>query len=142
MEPGIYPSWKIVQYTIGIRKETRQKINSVHCSRGIWYLFIYFFDYKALFVCVKERTCIRIAIPVYSFSIFGSIFGALFCLLTKKFMLEFDTIWQSMRKFLWAVWSVSTSPHMDKEETFLTWKLHIDIVWIFYTFSLDLKIWI
>ena len=58
----------------------------------------------------------------------------------KKLILECGSIWQSMRKFLWAVWSVSTFPHMDKEETFLSWKLHIDMVWIFYTFSLDLKI--
>ena len=49
--------------------------------------------------------------------------------------------WQSIRKFLWAVWSVSIFLHMDKEETFLSWKLYIDMVWIFYAFSLDLKIW-
>ena len=40
----------------------------------------------------------------------------LFCLLIKKLILECDTIWQSMRMFLWAVWSVSTFPHMDKEK--------------------------
>ena len=78
------------------------------------------------------------AIPAYCFSIFGSIFGALFCLLIKKFILECDTVWQSMRKFLQAVWSVSTFPRMDKEK-FLSWKLHVDMVWIFYTFSLDLN---
>ena len=112
------------------------------CSSMQWrYLFICLFDYKALFFCVKDRTCLRMTIPAYCFSIFGSIFGVLFCLLIKKLILECDTIWQSMRKFLWAVWSVSTFPHMDKEETFLSWKLHIDMVWIFYTFSLDLKIW-
>ena len=93
-----------------------------------------------MFLCVKDRTCLRMAIPAYCFSIFGSIFGALFCLLIKKLILECDTIWQSMRKFLWAVWSVSTFPHMDKEETFLFSKLPIDMVWIFYTFSLDLNI--
>ena len=96
------------------------------------------FDYKAFFACVKDRTCLRMEIPAYCFNIFGSIFGALFCLLIKKLILGCDTIWQSMRKFLWAVWSVSTFPHMDKEETFLSWKLHIGMVWIF---SLDLKIW-
>ena len=73
------------------------------------------------------------------FSYFLFFMFSLFCLL--KLILGYDTIWQSMRKFLWAVWSVSTFPHMDKEETFLSWKLHIDMVWIFYTFSLDLKIW-
>ena len=104
------------------------------------YLFICLFDYKALFVCVKDRTCLRMAIPAYCFSIFGSIFGVLFCLLIKKFILGSDTIWQSMRKFLWAVGSVSTFPHMDKEEKILSSKLHNGMVWNFYTFSLDLKI--
>ena len=94
-----------------------------------------------MFVCVKDRKCLRTAIPVYCFSIFGSIFGAFFCLLIKMLILECDTIWQRMRKFLWAVWRVSTFPHMGKEETFFSWKLHIDMVWIFYTFSLELKIW-
>ena len=95
-----------------------------------------------MFVCVKDRTCLRMAIPAYCFSIFGSIFGALFCLLIKKLILEYDIIWQSMRKFLQAVWSVSTFPHMDKE-TFLFWKLRIDMVWIFvpfhWTWKFELK---
>ena len=47
---------------------------------------------KALFVCVKDRTRLRMAKPVYCLSIIGSIFGALFCLLIKKFILECDTI--------------------------------------------------
>ena len=51
------------------------------------------------------------------FNIFGSMFGVLFCLLIKKLILGCKTISQSMRKFLWAVWSVSTFPHMGKEET-------------------------
>ena len=72
---------------------------------------------------------------------FGSIFGALFCLPIKMFILGCDTIWQSMRKFLWALWSVSTFPQIDKEETFLSWKLHISMIWMFYTFLLNLKIW-
>ena len=91
-------------------------------------------------VCVKGRTCLRMAIPAYCFNIFESIFGVLFSLLIRKLILGCKTIWQSMRKFLWAVWSVSTFPHMGKEETFLSWKLHISMVWIFYTFSLELKI--
>ena len=56
--------------------------------------------------------------PVYCFSVFGSIFCVLFCLLIKTLILGCDTIWQSMRKFLWAVWSVSAFPHMDKENYF------------------------
>ena len=61
----------------------------------------------------------------YCFSIFGLIFDVFFCLLIKKIILGTDTIWQSMTKFLWAVWSVSTFPGMDKGETFLSWKMHI-----------------
>ena len=68
------------------------------------------------------------------------LFGVLFCLLIKKFILGCDTIWQSMGKFLWGVGSVNTFPHMDKEEKFLSSKLHIGMVSNFYTFSLDLKI--
>ena len=105
------------------------------------YLFICLFDCKALLVYVKDRTCLRMAIPPYYFSIFGSIFGALFCLLIEKLILGWDTIWQSIRKFLWAVWIMSKFPHLDKEETFHSSKLHIDMVSIFYTFSLYLKIW-
>ena len=82
-------------------------------------VFIYLFIWlQTLFVCVKDRTCLRMAILAYCFSICGSIFDALFSLLFKKLILECDTIWQSLRKFLWAVWSVTIFPHMDKEETF------------------------
>ena len=56
------------------------------------YSFICLFDYKALLVCVKDRTCLRMAIPADCLSIFGSIFGALFCFLIKKFILGCDTI--------------------------------------------------
>ena len=56
------------------------------------YLFICLFDCKALLVYVKDRTCLRMAIPPYYFSIFGSIFGALFCLLIEKLILGWDTI--------------------------------------------------
>ena len=131
MEPAIYQTWKLIQFFIGIRTKTRQKINAVHCSRGI-YLSIYLFDYKAWFVCLKDRTCLWMAIPAYCFSIFGSIFGVLFCLLIKKLIIEFDTIRQSMRKFLWAVWSVSTFPHMEKKERFLFMKERkgINFCWV------------
>ena len=139
MEPGIYQTWKLVKYIIGNRTETRQKINAVPCSRGI-YLSVYL-TLKVLFVCVKDRTYLRMEIPAYCFSISWSIFGILFCLHIKKSILGCDTIWQSIRKFLWAVWYVSTFPHMDEEEPFLSSKLNIGMVWIFYNFSLDLKIW-
>ena len=122
-------TWNTEYCITGIRTETRQKVNGVHCSRGI---YLCLFECKALFVCVKDRTYLRMAIT--AFSIFGSIFGALFCLLFKKLILECDTIWKSMSKFLQAVWSMSTFPRMDKEETFFSWKLHIDMIWIFYIY--------
>ena len=120
-------------FSISLESEQKQgRINAVYCSRG-FYLSVYL-TYKALFVCVKDRTCLRMAIPAYCFRIFGSIFGALLCLHIKNFILGCDTIWQSMRKCLWAVGSVSTFSHMGKEEKFLSSKLHIGMVWIFYTF--------
>ena len=41
-KPGRYQTSKLVQYIIGIRIETRQKINLVHCSRGIYLTFFIF----------------------------------------------------------------------------------------------------
>ena len=86
---------------LGIRTEKRQRINAVHCSRGI---YLCLFDYKAMFVCVKDRTRLRMAIPACCFNIFGSIFDVLYYLLLTKLILWCKTIWQSLRKFLWAVW--------------------------------------
>ena len=114
--------------TIGIRTETSQRINAVYCSRGI-YLCI--FNYKSLFLCVKDRASLKVSIPAYCFNFFGSIFGVFFFLLIIKWILGSKTIWQSMRKFLCAVWIVRTSSHMDKEERFFYWKLYIDMVWFF-----------
>ena len=65
----------------------------------------------------------------------------MFCLIIKKLILGCKTIWQSIRKFPCAVWSVSTSSYGQRRNIF-SWKLHICMVWIFLiiTFSLDLKI--
>ena len=49
-------------------------------------VFICLLDNKALFVRV------RMAIPAYCLNIVGSIFGALFCLLIKKLILECKTV--------------------------------------------------
>ena len=68
------------------------------------YLFgVLIFNSKALLVCVKNRVCLKVAIPAYYFNIFGSIFGVLFCLLIKKLILGSKTIWNSLRKFPCAV---------------------------------------
>ena len=56
------------------------------------FICLFIFDYKALFVCVKDRTCLRIAIPFYYFNIFGSIFSVLLCLIIEKLILGSKTI--------------------------------------------------
>ena len=55
----------------------------------------------------------------------------MFCLLIKKLVLGSKIIWQGMRKFPCAVWSLRTFPHMNKEEIFFSWKLHIGMAWLF-----------
>ena len=43
------------------------------------YLFtVFIFNSKPLFVCVKDRLCLKVAISAYRFKMFGSIFGVLF----------------------------------------------------------------
>ena len=32
---------------------------------------VFVFNYNALFICVKDRACLNIAIPAYYFNIFG-----------------------------------------------------------------------
>ena len=87
LEPGIYITNMKTCSIIGIRTVTSQRINAVLCSRGI-YLSAYLYLIIKLFVCVKDRICLRIAIPAYYFNIFGSIFGVLLFLLIKKLILE------------------------------------------------------
>ena len=98
----IYRYWNQV-YTkhencsVYLWNQNRNKIESECSSLRQSYLFICLFDYKALFVCVKDGTCIRMEITAYCFNIFGSVFGALFCLLMKKLILGCETIRKSMR---------------------------------------------
>ena len=69
---------------VEIRTKTRQRINAVILKERYLFIFLFIFDFKALFFCVKDRTCLTIAMPAYCFNIFGSIFSILFCLLIKK----------------------------------------------------------
>ena len=109
--------------------ESKQKQGREQMQFTAVEIFIYLFIWLIKpCLCVKDATCLRMAIPAYYFSIFGSIFGVLFCLLIKKFILRCSTIWQSIRKFLWTVGIVSTFSHMDKQEKFLSSKLHIVMV--------------
>ena len=88
----------------------------------IYSICLFLFDNRALFVSVKDRACLRIELLLYNFKILGSIFDILFCLLIKKLILRSKTIWKSMRKFSYVVWSMAAYPHMEKEETFfLEW---------------------
>ena len=75
--------------------QNRNKADNKCSSLQQRYLFVYLTI--KLLVCVKDSTCLWMATPVYCFSIFGSIFGVLFCLLIKELILGCDTIWQSMR---------------------------------------------
>ena len=117
MEQGAYQTWKLI-CIFGLRTETRQGINAVEV---FLYLRLFLFDYKALFVCVTDRTCLRIAIFIfefralfvfvtdwiclrivtsaYCFNIFRSNFGLLFCLLDRKLILGSKPIWESI--FRW-----------------------------------------
>ena len=105
----------------GIRRETRQRIITVHCSTGI-YSCLFIFYYKALHTWVKERTCLRIAIPAYCFVV-----GALFCVLIKNLIIWSKTTWQTMKEYPWAVWSVRTllvrtkKKHFFLENSTLVW---------------------
>ena len=99
------------------QKKTRQIVNEVYYSRRI-YLRLSTFDYRALFVFVKDRRCLRIAMPAYYFNNCGSTFDFLFCFIDGKLILGSKTIWQSMEKFPCAVLSVGTFPHMEKKEPF------------------------
>ena len=77
------------------------------CRPFQWrYLFIclFTFDYKALFVWVKDRTCIKIAISAFAASTFLNQFLVLFCYVyLLKSLLGNKTICQSMRKLPCAV---------------------------------------
>ena len=56
------------------------------------FIAVFIFNYKALFVCVKDRAFLKIAIPSYGFNNFESTFGVLSCLLIKKIILGSKTI--------------------------------------------------
>lgn len=84
------------------------------------------FDYRALFLCAKSRTCLRITIPAYCLNICGSIFGVLLCLLYSKLILGSKTISQNMRHFnMYSLKCVGVFPHMDTDKIFFleTFKL-------------------
>ena len=86
-------------------------------------------------VCVKDRTCLRMAIPTYCLCIFGSIFGDLYFLLIKK--VNIIRVWHYLTKYE----KVSMSSlkcecisSYGQRKLFLFWKLYIGMVWIFIPF--------
>ena len=103
-----------------VSTEISHRRNTVRSSRGIYLSVysIYIFNFKVLFICVKDTACLKVAKPAYCFNIFGSYFGAFFCLLIEKLILGSKSIWESWRKFSFAVWSVRTFPHLDEEKHF------------------------
>ena len=64
--------------------QNRNKVENKCSSLQQTYLFICLFDHKAFFVCAKDRACLRMAIPAYCFSIFGSILVPYFVYLLKR----------------------------------------------------------
>ena len=74
------------------RSKSENKCSSQ--QQGYFFICLLIFDYKVqlCFFYLKDRTCLRIAIPIYCFNIFGSIFCVLFCLLIKKLILGCKTI--------------------------------------------------
>ena len=71
-------------FSISLKSEKRQIIKEVHYSGDIYLIF----DYRALFVCVKNTTFLRTATSAYCFNICGSIF----CLLDRSLILGCKTI--------------------------------------------------
>ena len=86
-------------YSVHHWNQNRNKAENKWSSLQERYLFICLFDFKAQFVCAKDRRCLRMAIAAYCLKIFGSIFCLLFCLLTKKLILRCKTIWQIWESF-------------------------------------------
>ena len=137
MKPGTCQTWKPVQHINEIRTKTRQRISAVHWVEV--FVFAYLYLIIRMFVSVKDRATLRIAIRAHSFYIFGLIFGFMFCLLIINLILRSKTIWKSMRNFPCVYWSVRTFPDMDKEEIFFSWKLHMCMLWIFLDYYLSIR---
>ena len=65
-------------------KQSREKIKFITVDV---FICLSIFDYRALFVCVKDKTYLRIAMPINCFDICRSIFDVLLCLLDRKLVL-------------------------------------------------------
>ena len=63
--------------------QNRNKAENKCSSLQQRYLFICVFDYKALFVCVKDRTCLRMAISAYYFRFLNQFLVSCFVYLSK-----------------------------------------------------------
>ena len=61
------------------QKENNAKNKCSSLQQGYLFICLFIFDYKALYVSVKEKPCLKIAIAAYCF-----IFGGLFYLFIKK----------------------------------------------------------
>ena len=106
------------------QKQAGEEMQFIAVEVFIYPFTLFIFNYKVLFIWVKERACFKNS----KTSLLLQHFWCLVLLLIKKLILGSKTICTSMKKFPCAVWSVRTFPYMDKEETFLSWKQHIGMV--------------
>ena len=121
-------------FSISLESEQKHKAENKCNSLQSRCLFIclFIFDYKALLVCVKNRTCLRIAIPAYCFNIFGSVFGILFVYFLRSWYWEVKPSGKVRESFLrvyfdvWGHFLIWT-----KKKKFFFWKLHIGMVYFF-----------
>ena len=121
--------------------QTRNKVESKCSSLQQRYLFLFIwleipvFLYKWQGISKNGNTTLLLQYFLINF-------WSLVFLLTKKLILECKTVWRSVRKVLWPVWSVRAFVHIRKEDTFLYWKLRIGMARIFLiiTYSWELKI--
>ena len=62
------------------QKQAGEEMQFIAVEVFIYPFTLFMFNYKVLFIWVKERACLKIAIPAYCFNIFG----VLFCYLLKS----------------------------------------------------------
>ena len=95
LEPGTYQACKLVQHIIVIRTETRQRINAINRSKGI-YFSVYLYFITKLFVCVKRQCMSKNSNTSLGHQQFRINFWCLVLFTYWKVILGNKKIWQSM----------------------------------------------
>ena len=102
------------------RNKAENKLISLQWRYLFIYLCLFIFGYRALFVCVKDKTGLR---SKNSNSILLPIFGILFF---------FSEIWQSMRNFyMYNLKCGDISSYGQRTNINFSWKLYSGLVWFF-----------